>query len=120
MGKPKKGAHITKEQFLEKLYENNGNAYKTYTEMGLSYNTYYDWRKTDKEFDAKVVKSREKAVEFVENKLWDAIKKGDTKMIKFFLSTVGGYAEKKKVEISSGDTIDINAAIESIKSDLSE
>lgn len=111
---------VTKEQFLEKLYENNGNAYKTYTDLKIPYNMYYDWRKTDPDFNAKVEKSREKATEFVENKLWQAIEKGDPKMIKFYLSTVGGYAEKKKVEISSGDTIDINAAIESIKSDLSE
>lgn len=116
--KPKKD--ITKEQFLEKLIENDGVCYTTYKSMGLPYSTYYKWRKEDKEFDAKIKEVQSRTTEFVESKMMEAIKKGDSKMIKFYLSTIGGYAEKKKVEISSGDTIDINAAIESIKSDLSE
>lgn len=119
-GAKKKGADITKEMFLEKLVEYDGVCYQTYTNLGLPYSTYYQWRKSDADFDAKIKEIQNKTTDFVESKMMDAIKRGDTKMIKFYLSTIGGYAEKKKVEISSGDTIDINAAIESIKSDLSE
>ena len=119
-GPKKKGANITKEMFLEKLAENDGNCYQTYTNMGLPYNTYRDWRKTDEEFNNKVIELQNKTTDFVESKLMEGIKKGDAKLIQFYLRTKGNYTEKRVVELQGENTINVTEAIESIRQDLSE
>ena len=58
---------VTKEEFLVKLFEYKGNAYKTYTEMGVPYSLYLEWRE-DPKFEEELQKSRKKMIEFAENK----------------------------------------------------
>lgn len=109
---------ITKEEFLEQLYKNNGNAYKTYTEMGLPYNIYYNWKKEDEDFAQKVEDSRKKQLQWVESKLFDGIENGDVSLIKFYLNCKGGYVSNKNVQVQSTNTVDVNNVIDDIKQDL--
>lgn len=118
MGRRQKNPDITKAQFLEKLRENRGNQYRTYTELGLPYTRYYNWLQTDEAFKAEVVKTTQIAVNFAESKLNDAIANGDMRAITFFLRCKGGYTEKKDINITTDNTIDISTTIESIKKEL--
>lgn len=115
----KTNCKVTKKEFLAQLYENNGNAYKTYTDLGVPYSLYLKWRE-DPEFEEELQKTRKKTVEFAENKLQDLIEAGNERMIRFFLSCKGGYSEKREVTLNSTNTIDINTALEDIKRELGE
>lgn len=107
----------TKEEFVKRLYENHGNAFKTYSELGVPYSQYRDWRE-DPEFEKAVQDSRREARNFVESKLWEHIQNGDKEMIKFWLKCRGGYSETKILEVNSTNTVDINQTIEDIKEEL--
>ena len=120
MGRKQKNPDITKAQFLEKLRENRGNQYKSYTELGLPYTRYWNWLQTDEAFKSEVEKATQIAVNFAESKLNDAIANGDMRAITFFLRCKGGYSDKHQIEVKTDSTIDVNAAIESIKQDLQE
>lgn len=108
---------VTKKEFLAQLYENNGNAYRTYTEMGVPYSLYLKWRE-DPEFEEELQKTRKKTVEFAENKLQDLIEAGNERMIRFFLSCKGGYSERKEVTLNTTNTVDLNVALDEIKKEL--
>ena len=110
---------VTQKEFLEKLTEYRGNAYRTYTEMGVPYSLYLKWRE-DPKFEEALQKARTKLIEFAENKLDDLIEAGNERMIRFFLSCKGGYSEKREVTLNSTNTIDINTALEDIKRELGE
>lgn len=65
--------------------------------VGIARNTFYDWRRKDETFRAQVDEINETALDFVESKMFEAINKGDVRMIQFFLTTKGrkrGYAPK--------------------------
>jgi hypothetical protein len=113
----KTNCKVTKEEFLEVLVANNGNAYKTYTDMGVPYSLYLRWRE-DPEFEEALQKSRKRGIEFAENKLFDLIEAGNERMIRFLLASKGGYSEKKEVTLNSTNTVDINTALDEIKKDL--
>lgn len=119
MSRKKKIVNITKEEFLERLRENKGNQYKTYTEVGLPYSQYYVWLQ-DKDFKAEVEKAMQIAVNFAESKLGESIADGNIRAIEFFLRCKGGYTDKRQIEVKTDEPIDINAAIDSIKKDLAE
>jgi hypothetical protein len=108
---------FTKADFLKRLFENNGNAYKTYTEMGLPYSQYRIWL-TDEAFAKEVEAARKKCTEFVESQFYNKLKEGDLKAIMFYLKTRGGYTEKKDINITSDNTVDVTATLESIKKEL--
>lgn len=109
---------ITPEMFLEKLRENRGNAYKTYTTLKVPYSQYQEWRK-DPEFEKGVVDARNAAKEYVENKMFELIDAGDRATIHFYLKCQCGYSERKEIKIDSSNTVDINKTIEDIKEELS-
>ncbi len=109
---------VTQKEFLEKLTEYRGNAYRTYTELGVPYSLYLKWRE-DPKFEEELQKARTKLIEFAENKLDDLIEAGNEKMIKFLLATKGGYTEKKEVTLNSTNVVDINTALDEIRSELS-
>ena len=113
----KTNCKVTKKEFLAQLYENNGNAYKTYTEMGVPYSLYLKWRE-DPQFEEELQKTRKKTVEFAENKLQDLIEAGNERMIRFFLSCKGGYSERKEVTLNTTNTVDLNVALDEIKKEL--
>ena len=110
---------ITKAMYLEKLIELDGNNRATQQALGLSYNVYYNWRKTDPAFDKEVKAAMQKQVEFVESKFYEKLKEGNMSALIFFLKT-HGWREGKDISVSTDSTIDVNAAIESIKQDLQE
>lgn len=117
---PKNTCKVTKEQFLERLFENNGNAFKSYTELNMPYSMYWKWLSTDEDFKAKVEESRKKQVQWVESKLFQGIANGDAGLIKFYLNCKGGYVSQKNVtaEVKSDNTVDINSALDEIKNEL--
>lgn len=119
MAKPKYNGPVTKESFLEKLEENMGNAYKTYTELRLPYNVYVQWKNEDSDFAEKCEAAKYQMVEFAEDKMKELIKNGNEKMIRFLLSCKGkGYSVKKEISIDSKNVVDVNQAIDSIKDEL--
>lgn len=118
MPRNKEIINCTKEEFIERLYANHGNAYKTYAELGVPYSQYRDWRNEDPEFEKAVQDSRREARNYVECKLWEHIQEGDKEMIKFYLKTQGGYSEKKQIELKSDNTVDLKQAIADIKQEL--
>lgn len=110
---------VTPKEFLKKLTEYRGNAYRTYTEMGVPYSLYLKWRE-DPEFEEELQKARKKLIEFAENKLDDLIDAGNEKMIRFLLATKGGYTETKNINanVSGSNTVDLNVVLDEIKKDL--
>lgn len=116
----KKRPDITKEMFLEKLVECEGVCYTAYKKLGLPYNVYYKWRKEDPDFDAKIHEIQNRTTDFVVSKMMDGIKKGNEKLIQFYLRTKGGFTEKRVVELQGDTTVNVTEAIESIKADLNE
>ena len=117
-GRKIKNPEITKEDFLKALEESNGNCYAAYTKIGLAYSRYYDWRKTDPEFDAACEKLQQSMVKFAESKMFELIGAGDRTMIKFYLNSRGSYTEKKEVKVESNNTVDVTTKIEEIKEEL--
>ena len=120
MSRPKYSGPVTKEIYLEKLQENLGNAYATYTGLGLPYNVYLEWKDTDPDFAEKCEKAKYQMVTFAENKMMDLIKNGNEKMVRFLLSAKGNYTTKKEISIDSKNVVDVNQAIDSIKTELQE
>lgn len=120
MSKPKYSGPVTKEVFLEKLQENLGNAYATYTGLHLPYNVYLEWKETDPDFAEKCEKAKYQMVVFAENKMMDLIANGNEKMVRFLLSAKGNYTTKKEISIDSKNVVDVNQAIESIKTELQD
>ena len=110
---------ITKEMYLEKLTELDGNNRAAQQALGLGYHIYYNWRKTDPEFDKAVKEAMQKQVEFVESQFYKKLKEGNVSCMIFFLKT-HGWTERREVKVEGGGSIDINAAIDSIKRDLAE
>lgn len=110
---------ITKAMYLEKLIELDGNNRAAQQALGLSYNVYYSWRKTDPSFDKAVKEAMQKQIEFVESKFYEKLKEGNMSALIFFLKT-HGWNERKELKVESDSQIDINAAIESIKEDLKD
>lgn len=110
---------ITKEDYLDALVANNGNNLRTREKLGLSYKVYYNWRKTDPEFDAKVREAMDAMTEFVEDKFSEKLAEGNLQALTFYLKT-HGWSEKKEIKVSSDNTVNINEAIDSIKTELKD
>lgn len=115
-----KNPDITKEMFLEELEKCNGNCYRAYTNLGLPYNRYYDWRKEDPEFDAACERLQFAMVKYAEDKMFELIGQGDRQLIRFYLNTMGGYSEKKQIDVNSTNVVDVNQTINDIKNELTE
>lgn len=124
--KPYKNTDLTKEDFLRALEEEEGNEYAAYTKIGLPYNRYTQWRNEDEEFVKAIQDLKNKARQWVENKMYDFIngKVGDAqtqaRMVQFYLKCKGGYSETKRIEadIQSANVVDVEATVESIRKEL--
>lgn len=119
MARPLKKIKCTKAEFLAKLFEYNGNAARTYRELGVPYTQYRMWLQ-DESFAKEVEKAREKTYDFVVDKFMEKLESGNLQAILFYLKTQGGWSEKKDIKVSTDQSIDINAAIESIREDLKD
>ena len=64
--------------------------------------TFYEWLKDDAEFKTEVEAIQEQVIDFVESCAYMQIKKGDSALIKFFLTSKAkkrGYAERTETDI---------------------
>lgn len=67
---------------------------------GIDRTTHYNWMESDHDYKSKVESVNDIAVDFVEGKLLDKIRDGDTTAIIFYLKTKGkkrGYVERSEV-----------------------
>ena len=86
-----------KEKFLAALRHGYGIIATACEAVGIGRSTYYRWYNADQEFKAQVDEVTETQVDFVESRLIQAIKAGDTTATIFYLKTKGkkrGYSEK--------------------------
>ena len=96
--------------FLKALSENLGNITKTCEEIGISRNTFYEWKKYYENFAADAAAIDDEILDWVEENAFNRIKEKSDTMIIFFLKTKGkkrGYIEKTEqagtIEISIHD-----------------
>ena len=71
--------------------------------VGVSRKTYYHYLKTDTDFKEQIDDIENIALDFVEGKLFENIKKLDTASILFYMKTKGkkrGYIERQEIEHS--------------------
>lgn len=90
-----------KAKFLESLNGYRGIVLSACEAANVSRSTYYHWLNTDAEFKKRVEEITENQLDFVESKLLDNIKKGDTTSIIFYLKTKGkkrGYTERDSLK----------------------
>ena len=88
--------------FVEALLNSAGNISHACKKIGISRNTYYEWRKDDRDFDGLCEEQQEAIIDLVETKLMSNIQEGKTAEIIFFLKTKAkhrGYVEKQEYEI---------------------
>lgn len=113
-----------KREFLEKLEANDGRMYETYTgSVDWDFNAVRKWRKEDPEFDKACEQAKLKTIRWVESKLFDKIREGNEKSIKFYLSTIGrqlGYQETQKIEAEVASTLDVEAALQKMAEEVTE
>ena len=114
-----------KVQFLEKLEENHGDLHKTYTEMGIKYNRFYEWRKTDPEFNDAIERIKLDTVRWVESKMFETIADGNTDLMKFYLKMHKdgqklGYVETKKIEAEVKGQVDVEKQLEEMAEKLAD
>ena len=86
-----------KKKFLENLKASLGIITSACEKTGISRTTYRRWLKSDEDFAAEAADITETQVDFVESRLLQAIKDGETTAIIFYLKTKGkhrGYSEK--------------------------
>lgn len=114
-----------KARFLELLEENRGDLYKTYTSLGIKYNRYYEWRKTDPDFDAAIDRIKLDTVRWVESKMFEKIAEGDKDLMKFYLKMHKdgqklGYVETKKIEAEVKGQVDVEKQLEEMAEKLED
>lgn len=119
------GDEAVKAEFLERLEEFHGDLYNTYTTMGIKYNRFYEWRKTDPEFDAAIDKIKLDQVRWIENLMFKKIAEGDKDLMKFYLKThkygqQSGYVETKKIEAEVKGQVDVEKQLEEMAEKLEE
>ena len=85
-----------KELFLEELFKSLGRALSACQKSNVSREEYERWKKEDSEFAKRVAQIDEDALDYVESKLFEGIKSGDARLIRFYLETKGrarGYGK---------------------------
>lgn len=102
---------VSKARFLRVLKKTLGVVTAATRECHISRTCYYDWYNTDAIFRKKVDEINEHAIDYVELKMFEAIKNGDRRLIQFFLSTRGkkrGYTTQIEVQQDKRSTVQIN------------
>ena len=93
-----------KSALLAALVETLGIALFACKRVDVNYEEYLAWRREDAEFARQVELIEERALDFVEGKAFEEIKKGNARLIQFFLQTKGrarGYARESANEKTS-------------------
>ena len=89
--------------FLEVFEASACNVSVSCKKVGISRNTFYDWKKKDLAFAESVREQEEGLLDFAETMLYKAIKEGKTPELIFFLKTKGqarGYIEKQRLDVT--------------------
>jgi|TARA_R110001632_G_scaffold13990_2_gene47455 hypothetical protein len=95
--------NVKKEAFLMAFESSACNVSISCKKVGISRNTFYEWKKKDLVFAEAVHDQNEGLLDFAETMLYKAIKEGKTPELIFFLKTKGqsrGYIEKQRIETS--------------------
>lgn len=90
-----------KKDALEVLRQTFGNVSMCCEKIGISRPTFYQWRADDPAFDAEVEAINERTLDFVESKMIQGIRDGNTRLIMFYLNCKGkkrGYGLKQESE----------------------
>jgi len=107
-----------KKAFIEAWIRTFGNVTKTCKHIGIGRTTYYYWLDSDPVFK-EVIESEdtnEKFLDFLEDKLIDQVRNGNTAALIFALKTKGrkrGYEEKAPVDVP--DEIKLEVIMREIK-----
>lgn len=99
-----------KDLFIVRFKENQGFVSRTLTEIGLSRKKYDTWLAEDIKFYEQVIEIQEGIKDGMEEKLYEGVKKGSTRLIEFVSRTKlrdRGYQEVSELQISN-DNITIN------------
>lgn len=79
----------TKQKYLKALEKTKGNVTKACKQGKLDRTMFYKYKKEDAEFAKAVEDIKESQIEFVEEKLYEAIGNLDSTLIKYYLQTKG-------------------------------
>ncbi|MBR5759152.1 MAG: hypothetical protein IKX88_11220 [Thermoguttaceae bacterium] len=85
-----------KESFLQELFKSLGRVLSACQKTGVSRDEYEHWKRDDPDFARRVDQIGEDALDYVESKLFEGIKSGDARLIRFYLETKGrarGYGK---------------------------
>lgn len=102
---PKKRKEL-KEVFLEAYDSSACNVSMACKKIGISRNTFYEWKKEDLVFAESCKEKEESLIDFAETMLYKGIKEGKTSELIFFLKTKGqsrGYIEKQQYHVTQDE-----------------
>ena len=95
---------------LEALKKSLGNVTTAVKLAEVGRTTFYEWMKTDEAFAARVQDNEAYVFDFVESKIMEQIKSGNTTMIIFFAKTrmkSRGYVERTEFQAVEGIKIEV-------------
>jgi ACT domain-containing protein len=93
---------FSREKTLVAYMKKGCNVSATCSAVGISRQTFYQYRKDDKVFHQALIDAEEAIIDNVESKLLSKINEGDTTLIIFFLKTKAksrGYVERQEVDM---------------------
>lgn len=90
-----------KKKLIDALESNLGIVTTACKQVGVHRSTYYEWYNNDKDFKKAADDVNDQTLDFVESKLHEKIKDGDTTSIIFYCKTKGkkrGYVERQEIK----------------------
>lgn len=99
-----------KELMLEVLKKCLGVVSAAVDKVGIARSTHYEWLLSDPEYKAAVDDIAERAIDFVETKMFEGVNNNDSGLIKYYLSTKGknrGYVERQENRQVDGEGKDV-------------
>ena len=98
-----------KSLFLDAFKLSSGNISDACTNIGITRQTYYDWKKDDPVFAAAALDVKSSCVDIAEGEMLKQIKQSNITAIIFYLKTQAkdrGYGDQIQVEHSGGVTVE--------------
>lgn len=95
-----------KAKLMECLRKNKGLVYLSCRQAGLSHTTFYNYLQSDENFRNEYFAIREETLDYVENKLFEAIERGEPAQTLFFLKCQGkkrGWIERQDLHVSGDE-----------------
>jgi hypothetical protein len=100
-----------KKAMIEALEQSLGVVSLAVSAVGIARSTHYKWMEEDPEYRDAINDIAEGVIDFVESKLHQRIKDGDTTSMIFFLKTKGkkrGYVEKTESDVKVDGGVTLN------------